>query len=92
MSACNFSIPFSGVPSDIYQKARTAVHEQGGHFQGDDSSGVFELSVLGSTIRGTYNIAGQALHVSIDSKPFMIPCSTLQNYLARYLETAGAKY
>jgi len=91
MSACNFSVPFSGLPSEIYQKARTAVLDQGGHFRGDDSSGEFELVVLGSNIRGTYTIAGQALQVTIDSKPFMIPCSTIQSYLAKHLETVGAK-
>jgi len=90
MPACNFSIPFSGTPADIFHKARAAVHGQGGLFQGDDSSGAFELTVLGSLVTGSYNIAGQELHVTIDSKPFLIPCSTIQSYLAKHLETVGA--
>lgn len=90
MPACNFSIPFSGTPVDIFQKAQAAVHDQGGLFRGDDSSGAFELTVLGSVIRGSYNISGQELQVTIDSKPFMIPCGTIQSYLAKHLETVGA--
>lgn len=90
MSACNFSIPFSGSPGDVLQKAQAAIHDQGGHFKGDDTSGAFQLTVLGSDIRGSYNVSGQELIVTIDSKPFMIPCSTIQSYLAKHLETVRA--
>ena len=90
MSACNFSIPFSGSPVDVLHKAQATIHDQGGHFKGDGTSGAFQLTVLGSDIRGSYNISGQELMVTIDSKPFMIPCSTIQRYLAKHLETVGA--
>jgi hypothetical protein len=92
MSACNFTIPFSGSPSQILQKAQTAVQGQGGTFRGDETSGVFQLSVLGSDIRGSFTIMGQDLQVTIDSKPFMIPCSTIESYLTKHLETVGAQY
>ena len=90
MPACNFSIPFSASPAEIFQKAQAAIHGQGGLFRGDDSSGAFQLTVLGSDIRGSYTILGQEIHVTIDSKPFMIPCSTIQSYLSKHLETVGA--
>jgi hypothetical protein len=86
MSACSFNIPFSGTPGEILSRAEAAIHDQGGHFQGDDLSGTFKLTVLGSDISGSYSIFGQELSVTIDSKPFMIPCSTIQNYLTRHLE------
>lgn len=90
MPACNFNIPFSGSAADIHYKAQAAVQGQGGLFRGDDSSGNFELTVLGSQISGSYQISGQELQVTIDSKPFMIPCSTIQSYLSKHLETVGA--
>jgi hypothetical protein len=90
MPACSFSIPFSGSPADIFHKAQAAVQDQGGLFRGDDTSGDFQLTVLGSDIRGSYTISGQELQVTIDSKPFMIPCSTIQSYLSKHLETVGA--
>jgi hypothetical protein len=86
MSACNFNIPFSGTPVEILGRAEAAIHDQGGHFSGDDANGVFRLTVLGSDITGSYSIFGQELNVTIDSKPFMIPCSTIQHYLTRHLE------
>ncbi|MEX2233289.1 MAG: hypothetical protein WD824_14095 [Cyclobacteriaceae bacterium] len=90
MSACNFSIPFSGSPGEILQKAQAAIHDQGGHFRGDDNSGMFQLKVLGSEIRGSFHISGQELNITIDSKPFLIPCNTIQSYLAKHLDTVGA--
>jgi hypothetical protein len=90
MSACNFSIPFSGSPSEVLQKAQAAIQGQGGLFRGDDMSGIFQLTVLGSDIRGSYNISGQDLNVTIDSKPFMIPCGTIRSYLTKHLEAVGA--
>lgn len=86
MPACNFSIPFSGSPADILSRAEAAIHDQGGHFRGDDMSGDFLLTVFGSEIKGSYNISGQDLNVTIDSKPFMIPCSTIQSYLTKHLD------
>jgi len=86
MPACSFSIPFSGSPSDVLNRAQAAIHDQGGHFWGDDNAGDFQLTVLGSDITGRYNISGQELNVIIDSKPFMIPCSTIQSYLTKHLE------
>lgn len=90
MPACNFSIPFSGTPADILNKAEAAIHDQGGHFRGDEMGGAFELTVLGSSINGSYRISGQELNVTIDNKPFMIPCSTIQSYLTKHLDAVRA--
>ena len=86
MPACIFSIPFSGSPAATLNRAEAAIHDQGGKFQGDDMSGAFQLTVLGSEIKGSYTISGQELMVTIDSKPFMIPCSTIKSYLTKHLE------
>lgn len=90
MQTCNFRIPFSGSPAEVFNRAEAAIHDHGGHFRGDDMGGIFELTVLGSTISGSYQVSGQELDVTIDNKPFMIPCSTIQSYLARHLNTVRA--
>lgn len=79
--ACSFSIPFSGSPADVLSRARSAVQGQGGAFNGNESSGAFHVSVLGSSIRGSYTITGQDLNITIDSKPFLIPCHTIESFL-----------
>jgi hypothetical protein len=79
--ACNFSIPFSGSPADVLTRAKSAVQNQGGAFRGDDSSGAFQISVMGSSIKGSYTVSGQDLNITIDSKPFLIPCNTIEGFL-----------
>jgi hypothetical protein len=79
--ACNFTIPFSGDPTDVINRAKSAVQNQGGAFRGDLNSGSFQISVLGSAIKGSYTISGQELNVNIDSKPFLVPCNTIENFL-----------
>ena len=79
--ACNFSIPFSGSPIDILGKAKKAVQGQGGAFRGNENSGAFQVNVLGSAIKGSYTVSGQDLTITIDSKPFFIPCNTIESFL-----------
>jgi hypothetical protein len=81
MSACNFSIPFSGEPEIILGKAKEAIESQQGMFAGDTSSGNFEVTVFANTIRGSYGISGHNLNITITHKPFLIPCSTIESFL-----------
>ena len=81
MSACNFSIPFSGSAQDVLNKAKSSVENQGGNFNGDETGGSFDVSVLGNTIKGSYSVSGQNLDIIIDSKPFLIPRSTIEGFL-----------
>ena len=83
--ACTFSIPFSGSPADVLARAKNAVQSQGGAFRGDANSGAFQVSVLGSAIKGSYTVSGQDLNIVIDSKPFLIPCNTIESFLRNQL-------
>src|SRR3546814_3003769 len=76
----------TGVHTCALPISEAAIHDQEGKFQGDDMSGAFQLTVLGSDIKGSNNISGQELMVTIDSEPFMIPCSTIKSYLTKHLE------
>lgn len=81
MAACHFIIPFSGNSMEVLQKARSAVEQQGGAFDGDANTGNFQVSVFGSTINGSYTVAGQSLDIVILTKPFLIPCRTIEGFL-----------
>jgi len=83
--ACEFSIPFSGTPTDILTKARAAVQGQGGNFQGNETNGIFDVTVFGNTIKGQYTVSGQTLLINILSKPFFLPCSTIEGFLQNQL-------
>lgn len=82
---CNFSIPFPSEPDIILAKAKDAVERQKGSFIGDKNSGSFDVSVMGSTIRGSYIVSGQNLELTITDKPFLIPCNTIESFLRAQL-------
>lgn len=85
MAACNFSLPLSGNPTNVLEKARRAVQGQGGTFQGNEQSGSFHLNVFGNSIAGAYNVVGQNMEVVISEKPFLLPCSTIEGFLKAQL-------
>lgn len=79
--SCSFTIPFSGEPSVILEKAQSAIEKQGGRFSGDDKEGSFFVSVLSNTVAGSYQVKGQDLALLITEKPFFVPCSTIESFL-----------
>jgi hypothetical protein len=83
--ACEFSIPFSGTPETVLAKARSAVQGQGGTFTGDANGGNFDVTAFGNTISGSYTLSGQNLMIKILSKPFFLPCSTIEGFLKNQL-------
>ena len=85
MSACNFSIDFSKSVTEILNKAKTTVESQGGNFTGDESAGNFDVSIFGNTVVGSYVINGQSLNIDIIDKPFLVPCSMIENFLKSQL-------
>lgn len=85
MSACNFSIDFSKSVTEILNKAKTTVESQGGNFTGDESAGNFDVSIFGNTVVGSYVINGQSLNIDISDKPFLVPCSMIENFLKSQL-------
>jgi len=85
MSGCQFVIPFTVSLTPWVEKARTAVEGQGGSFQGDESSGSFDVTIMGNHASGSYRVLGNELHVKVDNKPFFVPCSSIENYLVKQL-------
>ena len=79
--SCNFKIPFSGSAEDVLNKAKSTVQSQGGNFSGNTTNGNFDVTVFGNTIKGSYIVEGSELDITIDSKPFLLPCSTIESYL-----------
>jgi hypothetical protein len=81
MAACNFKIPFTGSSEEVFRKAQKAVQSQNGNFTGDNNNGEFEVTVFGNTIAGAYTFVGNEMDVIITSKPFLLSCGMIENYL-----------
>jgi hypothetical protein len=87
MGQCNFSIPFGGSAIDISEKARQAITGAGGNFQGNESTGNFDVSTPLGDIRGNYLIQLQVINVTISSKPFLVSCGMIEKQLRGYFAT-----
>lgn len=85
MSACKFIIPFNEPALTAIEKARTAIENQNGIFNGDETSGDFKVTIFGNTIKGNYNVTGQVLNLVITEKPFFVPCSTIESFLLKQI-------
>ena len=85
MSACNFTISFSGSAEAILQKAKSTVESQGGSFTGDASAGNFNVSLFGNTIIGSYTVLVNNLNIIIEEKPFIVPCSVIEGFLIKQI-------
>jgi hypothetical protein len=86
MAQCNFSIPISLPPTDVADKARQAIMQAGGNFQGDSTAGNFDVSTPLGAIRGSYGIQNSTIHVVISSKPFLVSCGLIEKQLRGYFE------
>ncbi len=85
MSACTFSIPFSGQVSDLVAKAKNAIQGAGGTFDGDLTTGSFTVPIVIGKIVGKYVIEAQQFKIDITEKPMMVPCGMIEDQLKKYL-------
>lgn len=81
--SCKFQLPFSEPAESAVQKAKAAVENQNGSFNGDTISGNFELTVFGNFIKGNYTIEGQVLNLEVTDKPLFVPCSMIESFLKK---------
>jgi hypothetical protein len=85
MSQCNFTLRFTGSAADTIQKVRSEIQKQNGNFDGDETSGAFDVKVLGSPIKGSYQVAGSEIGVSIEQKPIFISCDQIRSFMQNYM-------
>lgn len=89
MAACKFSLLLNEPAENVIEKAQKMVQDNGGQFKGDNWSGEFELSIFGSKIAGNYAISSGYMNIEILSKPFLIPCASIEGFLQ--MQLAGQK-
>lgn len=78
---CQFSIPFSGDPENLFKRANQEIEKSGGAFNGDSAQGSFEVKTPLGSIEGSYQISGQQISFAILKKPFLLSCSRIEKEL-----------
>lgn len=82
---CNFSIKLNGNVEELVSKAKNAITDAGGSFDGDITSGSFRMKTFMGEIAGSYTVSTQQLNVEVSKKPMMVPCSEIEKQLRKYL-------
>ncbi len=90
MAKCEMNIDFDGNADDLISKAKAAIIEAEGEFEGDTASGDFSIPVLGSDIVGNYTITGNTFNISITDKPLLISCRRIEDELREYIDQEKA--
>jgi len=84
MAKCEFTVSAEGDINDILARARSAIEQTHGTFDGDPTQGSFTGSTLVGKVAGTYQVQGSDIHVQIIEKPFMLSCSQIESALREF--------
>lgn len=84
--SCQFTITSAEPIEQLIAKARTAISAAGGTFEGNTEKGSYGLSTPLGKVAGTYTVNTANIEFRISDKPFLIPCSTIEQTLRKYLE------
>lgn len=82
---CNFSIDFTGSAANIITKAKQAIENAKGTFNGNESNGNFIINTPVGNVQGAYTITGSTMHVSVTDKPFFVSCDMIKEELKKRL-------
>lgn len=85
MAKCDFSIDFTGTSDLLIGRAKDAINNAGGMFDGDPQTGDFSISTPIGKIAGDYQVSGQTITFSITDKPFLLGCGRIENELRKYI-------
>jgi hypothetical protein len=89
MAICNFTYQLTISPTELLQEITKLVDEFKGDFRGDEQNGTFKLCIMMSQVCGSYQMAGDRVHIAILEKPFLVGCGTISQTIKEYLSGLG---
>jgi hypothetical protein len=81
-----FTVPLTVPPDLLVARARRAVLEAGGTFEGDSRRGSFSVPVPLGKIDGSYGIEGGRVAIKIDRRPFLLDCWLIERFLREWMQ------
>ena len=86
MASCSpFRVDFTGSAQDLFIKIATMIHDHGGTITGGPSGGAFTVGTPLGTVSDTFTVSSQTCTITITQRPFLLPCSVIQNFIKRHL-------
>ena len=86
MAECSFKFNIDSNPSEIINKVKLKIENEGGSFTSDESEGNFNLPTPVGAIEGNYSVIDNELKIDITKKPMMLPCSMIESELEKRLK------
>ena len=80
--AKTFSINTTKNPETLVSEARQVAEENDATFKGDRNSGSFS----GSGVKGSYEVEGKTVTVTITDKPTLAPWSTVESRVKEFFQ------
>jgi hypothetical protein len=82
----SFIVKLKDEISSILSKIKSKITGKGGSFEGNMECGSFEGKLVLGTIKGEYrSISDNEIEITIKDKPFVIPYSTIESEIKKYL-------
>jgi hypothetical protein len=78
----SFSVPFTGDAASLLERARKTAADNGAQVTGDTNKGTFS----GRGVEGSYTVSGNAVNVTVDKKPMIIPWSLVESQLKQFFQ------
>lgn len=88
MSTCTcpeFQVKLTVPPEVLVAAARRAIEEAGGKFEGNAQKGSFSVPTPFGTVAGIYRIADAYVYITIQQRPFLLPCYLIEELVRRWM-------
>ena len=86
MAECSFKFNIDSNSTEIINKVKFKVENEGGSFAGDESKGNFNLPTPVGVVEGNYSVTDNELEIDITKKPGILPCSMIESELEKRLK------
>ncbi len=89
-STCDpFAVTVVGDTAALFDKVKAYVESHGGVVTGNSTSGSLAANIpIVGALHGNYNISGQTVTITVTQKPFLLPCSTIEANVRKFLAAA----
>ena len=83
--SCTCTEDFSGSATDLYNEIKSQIENNHGAINGDATAGTFSVPTPLGTVAGSYTIDGQKLTITISSRPILLGCGAICNYIKDHI-------
>ncbi len=88
MSKCTIDIPINESIDELIEKAKKSIEsESDGEFDGNSKKGKYSISTSAGTIKGTYRVKDESIHLKITDKPMLVTCDKIEDKLKEKLSS-----